>query len=759
VIAVVGALGCALAALGTAAGQPRPRVPVRPPVAPIAPATAAAPVTKMVPGRPAMTPRKPIVVPPRAPVRKLPKLPTARGTQTRTVELVDTSGKRKFSVTLTAPRAVDARALDYLQQTLRIVELSPADRKDQAAWQKHAGPGRPGADVMVVITPHDAVNAGDFAALPPDGVDVIRPGVLRVRDDFLDGLARRPAYRFLRPRPPTPRPPPPPPGPPAPREGLAGILTCRSADGTATMERPLPFVKIMVGERETSSDVNGVFTVPGSYAAGRFTLEVTYDAPVATSGVTTPLRVMDEVQNARGESVTRTATIVDGQASVAGVVLTSVDCEIWRLGVELLTDFHALTGRTTPARSLRIKRWSAVWGAAVHTYYDYLVVGTDFGTDDRYRVLAERRGTLFHELGHSLRHVIDGDEFHWAWDNFRWAYARGHSGCETWNVQYVFNEGWAGYWANERIGHGIPDCGKDPPFVDWTEAMIALRLRELARALSATDSGVRSRKMLEVLERNPGAIHTLREYELRYCALHAAGNAQCIDASTPRRDQPASCPPGWIDDGATCRLDNIRGKAFYLRGGGTVPSGCAGGQENDAGLCYPRCPSGFHGRGPMCWQDCPSGFRDDGAYCAKPEAYGRGGGYPWEFGDPAFDLGNARRRCEAANPAGCEQDGLIFYPRCRAGFHAFACCVCTPDCPAGMTDIGVSCQKQSTWRAVGTVPTVCAAGEEYDTGLCYPQCRAGFVGVGPGCWERGCPDGFADHGATCYREPAIIVKY
>lgn len=31
----------------------------------------------------------------------------------------------------------------------------------------------------------------------------------------------------------------------------------------------------------------------------------------------------------------------------------------------------------------------------------------------------------------------------------------------------------------------------------------------------------------------------------------------------------------------------------------------------------------------VCVQDCPSGFRDDGLYCAKPAAYGRGGGYPW----------------------------------------------------------------------------------------------------------------------------------
>jgi hypothetical protein len=160
----------------------------------------------------------------------------------------------------------------------------------------------------------------------------------------------------------------------------------------------------------------------------------------------------------------------------------------------------------------------------------------------------------------------------------------------------------------------------------------------------------------------------------------------------------------------------------------------------------------------VCWEGCPSGYRDDGAFCAKPAPYWRGTGYAWEWGDAAFDLSGARDRCVRDNPGGCEQDGLLWYPKCRAGFHNFGCCVCTPNCPAGMTDIGVSCAKQSYGRGVGTVPTACSGGKEYDAGLCYDRCRAGFDGVGPVCWGS-CPTGWDDHGATCYREPAIIVKY
>ncbi|TMQ08102.1 MAG: hypothetical protein E6J91_33945 [Deltaproteobacteria bacterium] len=102
------------------------------------------------------------------------------------------------------------------------------------------------------------------------------------------------------------------------------------------------------------------------------------------------------------------------------------------------------------------------------------------------------------------------------------------------------------------------------------------------------------------------------------CALHGAGNAECINATMSKRPAPASCPPGYNDDGATCRLNNILAKESFGRGVGTTPTVCGAGRELDAGLCYPICQSGYHGVGPVCWQGCPNGFRDDGAYCAKP---------------------------------------------------------------------------------------------------------------------------------------------
>jgi len=111
-------------------------------------------------------------------------------------------------------------------------------------------------------------------------------------------------------------------------------------------------------------------------------------------------------------------------------------------------------------------------------------------------------------------------------------------------------------------------------------------------------------------------------------------------------------------------------------------------------IVYPVCREGFTNWGCcVCATVCPPGFHDDGLYCLKPSSYGRGVGYPlWD-----------EDRCKRDNPnLGCEKWGLIWYPKCRAGFHNVACCVCSPNCPSGWTDIGISCKKPESYgRGVG----------------------------------------------------------
>lgn len=198
-------------------------------------------------------------------------------------------------------------------------------------------------------------------------------------------------------------------------------------------------------------------------------------------------------------------------------------------------------------------------------------------------------------------------------------------------------------------------------------------------------------------------------------------------------------------------------KESYGRGVGSPLSKCPRGFEKNGALCYPKCQSGYYGVGPVCWQKCPRKFRNDGAYCAKPGSYGRGVGYPWKFGDKPFSLNAARKRCLKANPQGCQKSGEIIYPKCKPGYKAVGCCVCSPICPSGMTDIGVSCQKKSYGRTAGK-PMVCSSGLENDAGLCYQRCRANYKGVGPVCWKR-CPKNQpVDCGAGCAKSTADCVE-
>ncbi|MFN7919619.1 MAG: RICIN domain-containing protein [Bryobacteraceae bacterium] len=70
------------------------------------------------------------------------------------------------------------------------------------------------------------------------------------------------------------------------------------------------------------------------------------------------------------------------------------------------------------------------------------------------------------------------------------------------------------------------------------------------------------------------------------------------------------CPAGMRDDGAFCAKD------AYSRGSASTT--CPAGQQYDAGLCYPQCPTGSSGVGPVCWGQCNGSFPTGcGAACAK----------------------------------------------------------------------------------------------------------------------------------------------
>ena len=51
--------------------------------------------------------------------------------------------------------------------------------------------------------------------------------------------------------------------------------------------------------------------------------------------------------------------------------------------------------------------------------------------------------------------------------------------------------------------------------------------------------------------------------------------------------------------------------------GDPIPMSCAPGKNNDAGLCYAQCRSGYSGVGPVCWGQPPRGWVNCGMGAAK----------------------------------------------------------------------------------------------------------------------------------------------
>ncbi|MCB9384824.1 MAG: hypothetical protein H6509_09420 [Bryobacterales bacterium] len=186
------------------------------------------------------------------------------------------------------------------------------------------------------------------------------------------------------------------------------------------------------------------------------------------------------------------------------------------------------------------------------------------------------------------------------------------------------------------------------------------------------------------------------------------------------------CPAGMYGVGPVCWTNQ---QVSMGRGAGFAPNQCPSTHPiQEGGLCYQGCPAGWRAEGTVCYQDCPGGaYRDDGLYCGKI-TYNRGAGYAiWD-----------KQLCdkEHADVGGCEQKGLIHYPKCKAGFEMTTVNFCqTQGCPAGWEDIGVSCKKPSQGRGVGVVPNGCPShAPEMQGGLCYPACPQGYHGVGPVCW-------------------------
>ena len=624
----------------------------------------------------------------------------------------DVSGETVFTVRLRSTEQMPAAMTDLMEKLLTIRRVDSATAEELRFWRETPMSLRADhAEIQVELVPAEAkVDKNSFIYEWPEIFQISRPGVLEIAPPYqnvkIDNTKTDNSFGTIRQAVEVP-------------DTVRGHIRCQGAD--------VQQVTVVVAGQQTQAQTNGTFQITGPFTGVPTRVYVAYDAQINVSPSVNPsprLQIFNDFHDTRNESVDQEPTQTGTTVDFGDVNLRGNDCVLWNLGVRALTDYAQITNGRPPAGELRIKRWEAVFrsaGAAPHTFYNYIVAPTDLATN------GNRERTLFHEFGHTIRHVADGDATHWHGDNFRYIYARSHDGSQVTNKSFVFNEGWANYWATVVLGglHPVHPSAPGADFLDWNEDLIAVYLGEMSSEVGPWPAGPAF--MTRVLTSNPGQIHTLYQFEDRYCAMLGAANRYC-KGGRPTRAAPSSCPPGFNYDGLTCRLNNILAKPSFSRGVAVAPNSCGPGREYDAGLCYPLCAAGFHGVGPVCWQDCPPGYNDDGATCRRD-----------------------------ANIIGANNSACPWYDKCGLTF-ARGCSVC----PAGFNNDGCTCRidvhifaKSTQTRGVGSVPNGCAAGMEYDAGLCYSPCGAGFHGVGPVCWGT-CPAGFADHGATCYRDPNIF---
>jgi hypothetical protein len=121
-----------------------------------------------------------------------------------------------------------------------------------------------------------------------------------------------------------------------------------------------------------------------------------------------------------------------------------------------------------------------------------------------------------HEFGHTIRHAFDGDLPHFLHDVAAFNYLQNHTHCQTTNLGFAFNEGWAEFWSGDTSAchPANPEANQD---VEGDVAASLLRLQVHCNDTRAD--------MDRVLQLFPGQIHSFQEYADRI--------NRCVPTPTP----------------------------------------------------------------------------------------------------------------------------------------------------------------------------------------------------------------------------------
>ncbi|MBX2802044.1 MAG: hypothetical protein KTR31_30465 [Myxococcales bacterium] len=359
---------------------------------------------------------------------------------------------------------------------------------------------------------------------------------------------------------------------------IKGRMACMSPDDGVKLDYALRAFRVEVpGFGRATTNCHGEFFIPApdlteASAPEEASVSFVYDNFVpGPGGISTRLRVMDDFEAGWGGGFghagfdrtarATTSTQADGDVvtRLDTIFIDTSECELWRIGTDVIDDYHDVMQAPMPDGRLQFMRRAGVFGTTPYVFYDHVDLASN--------ILDIRPGrwgrehTMFHEAAHIVRDVFDGDEWHWHGDNVNFIYARCHTGREIFEEPYAFHEGFAQYWAEARHGSRSPanptttnycggaagprDLALTPGHMDWVELMIQDRLLALADQVGGGDPDTGDRIMVETLQANRGTIHSLFDFETALCAANPCGSLQ-------RTTPPPTCPPGYSDHGLTC---------------------------------------------------------------------------------------------------------------------------------------------------------------------------------------------------------------
>jgi hypothetical protein len=170
------------------------------------------------------------------------------------------------------------------------------------------------------------------------------------------------------------------------------------------------------------------------------------------------------------------------------------------------TKFTAWTGDSFPDGEINVHY------PAVENYTYYETVHIKDGS------------SIYHELGHRIRHALDGDWNHWNGDLFLYHYAWPHDDYTIANEGFAFNEGFAKYHKAQFYNYVLTHYQNWTPISggDSNEGNVAHELVRLSERICSNGAIAGFSRMYQTLKQNPGSIHSLDEFRQRFEAISPA---------------------------------------------------------------------------------------------------------------------------------------------------------------------------------------------------------------------------------------------